>query len=564
MMSTHQNNKSLQAGSVETSTVQNKHARISKRKVPILASVVLGLVLTLLTPTRVAAASASSLDDLASLAALSSNASVASGKEKADDDTSSPQSESSSDTDMTMSLSMAEEFDTQREKEMCITNPDSGETYTILKRLSSGAEGITYTARDSSGRIVCLKSSPASCIGKARFEAEWLDVMNQNFPESFPEIYECFVATGNDTNGEPAENAFIAMHFFQGYKQLKNFVSEYGGPIPAHVATGLLRQIVEICVNIHSLSRGTGRKRKKCYHGDFNFKNIMIRNDGCHVVVIDPKNNPRSLFYGKNAREAKDMYQVAAHALYLAVGDNQMSLADLRQKHMGVFNFIAACMGDMLDGYSFEEKIGEGNFITQSLRWWSKHGKQNVIASATTMRDFMNANAVYVDARSEEKLNDDDSEGLRIKVSKVCKATGMDGNSTTSSEKNTTTGSSVDFSKMSYEELIARDPDHFAKMSFEELLARERTEGRHTLEHNYNADHAPRFSDRIRTMKILEMKKLLREIEHEISVYQKHGRLDEVRDMQAERDQLVARIERKTKAGMNNIFAAINRRNGQC
>merc|ERR1712096_279027 len=140
--------------------------------------------------------------------------------------------------------------------------------------------------------------------------------MHKHFPNSFPEIYECFEATGN---------AFVAMHFFQGYKQLKDFVTEYGGPIPAHVATELLRQIVEICVNIHSLSSGTGRKRRQCYHGDFNFKNIMISNDGRHVVVIDPKNNTRNLFMGKNAREAKDMTSVAAHAL-LAVGDKHMSL----------------------------------------------------------------------------------------------------------------------------------------------------------------------------------------------------------------------------------------------
>jgi len=311
----------------------------------------------------------------------------------------------------------------------CITNPDSGKTYTILKRLSSGAEGITYTARDSRGETICLKSSKKSCMEKARFEAEWIGVMHTNFPNSFPKIYECFKAKGKDTNGEPVENAFVAMHFFDGYKQLKDFVSEYGGPLPADVAKELLQQIVEICVNIHSLPTDTG---KKYYHGDFNFKNIMISNNGDHVVVIDPKNNSRNLFMGRNAREAKDMCQVAAHALYLAVGDNKMSLADIKQKHIGVFDFISTCMGDMLEEYNpecngcrgtgntkkdstkpkpctdgdkcescdgtGEEGIGEGRFITQSILWWGKHQKKNVIASATTMRDFMNTNVVYVDA----------------------------------------------------------------------------------------------------------------------------------------------------------------------
>merc|ERR1711964_658913 len=75
-MSTHQNIKSLQIGSVEISTVQSKRARISKRKVPILASVVFGLVLTLLAPARVAASS--SLNGLGSLAASPPNPSMAS------------------------------------------------------------------------------------------------------------------------------------------------------------------------------------------------------------------------------------------------------------------------------------------------------------------------------------------------------------------------------------------------------------------------------------------------------------------------------------------------------
>jgi len=189
---------------------------------------------------------------------------------------------------------------------------------------------------------------------KARFEAEWIGVMHTNFPNSFPKIYECFKAKGKDTNGEPVENAFVAMHFFDGYKQLKDFVSEYGGPLPADVAKELLQQIVEICVNIHSLPTDTG---KKYYHGDFNFKNIMISNNGDHVVVIDPKNNSRNLFMGRNAREAKDMCQVAAHALYLAVGDNKMSLADIKQKHIGVFDFIATCMGDMLGSCKNTQKL---------------------------------------------------------------------------------------------------------------------------------------------------------------------------------------------------------------
>merc|ERR1711964_608418 len=202
----------------------------------------------------------------------------------------------------------------------------------------------------------------------------------------------------------------------------------------------------------------------------------------------------------------------------------------------------------MLDGYNFEKKIVLPKFIEKSAPWWFQHRKQNVIASATTMRDFMNANTVYATQFQQRRLLESDGEmsSTEEKMQQV------------GSGARSTTGSSVDFSKMSYDELIARDPDHFAKMSFEELLARERTEGRHTLEHNYNADNAPRFSDRIRTMKVQEMKKLLSEIKHEIKMYQKYGRLDEVRDMQAERDQLAARIERKRRAAMNNIFAKIN------